>query len=530
MPAIRLAVLSGFGLYVLLTTALAATEYDIGIVPQQSPVVLAERWIPLLQSLTSGNEAPLRFATAPSITTFEERSLKGVFDFAYMNSALFLEAQKKAGYRALVRRERPLTGIIVTRTNGPVTLSGLVGQTLAFPAPRALGATLLPRMDLKQNHISYSVAYLGTHESAYRAVAQGRYIAAGGVERSFNQLTTAIRRKLKVLHRTQPLLPHIIAAHPRVPENVASNIRERLLNMHRSDNNRYTLNRLGFHRFVEVTRDELARFRKIDLGLSFVRRTIDFHVIPRMGADDTIHQMLPLAAYLKQRLEITVSIKAYDSMNAFEESIYADSEPAIIMANPLQALRLAKQGYEIFAHQLPVNTVDGMHGYIIVRDDSSIHSLNDLRGKRIAFSGNNNSFFATIVPKVLLKRSGLAGQYYEVPMPRTIAEAMLKLRDGYVDAIGVDTLALNSPIFKKKYGADKVRVITKSAAMPGLAWLLSDNLDADINNDIRQLLLNYNAQSPGHSAMQAAGFAGLRPATQGTYDMVHDYIREYAAL
>ena len=68
----------------------------------------AERWQPLLNEVSRQTGVSLRFATASGITRFEERVLAGKYDFVYLNSLLFQEAQKSRGYRALVRDEQPL--------------------------------------------------------------------------------------------------------------------------------------------------------------------------------------------------------------------------------------------------------------------------------------------------------------------------------------------------------------------------------------------------------------------------------------
>ncbi|MEK7796267.1 MAG: PhnD/SsuA/transferrin family substrate-binding protein, partial [Pseudomonadota bacterium] len=109
----------------------AVAERSFGVVPQLSPIVTAGRWQPLLNEVSRQTSVSLRFATASGITRFEERVLAGKYDFVYLNSLLFQEAQKSRGYRALVRDEQSLRGIIVVRQDGPQALAELGGKTLA---------------------------------------------------------------------------------------------------------------------------------------------------------------------------------------------------------------------------------------------------------------------------------------------------------------------------------------------------------------------------------------------------------------
>ena len=60
-------------------------------------------------------------------------------------------------------------------------LQQLEGKDIAFPAPNALGASLIIRADLVQLHrVSFTPKYVQTHSSVYLNVALGRMAAGGG--------------------------------------------------------------------------------------------------------------------------------------------------------------------------------------------------------------------------------------------------------------------------------------------------------------------------------------------------------------
>ena len=69
--------------------------------------------------------------------------------------------------RARARRAAA-PGIIVVRQDGPQSLAEPGGKTLAFPSPRAFGATLLTRADLRRLAIPHDVKYLGTTNRSTR--------------------------------------------------------------------------------------------------------------------------------------------------------------------------------------------------------------------------------------------------------------------------------------------------------------------------------------------------------------------------
>lgn len=501
-------------------------ERTFAVVPQHGSVSLVRQWQPLLNELSQQTGLRFRFVTAPSVSEFERRLLKGEYDYAYMNSVHFLDARKKMGYRGLAQRQKSLRGILVVRQNGPTKLNQLKNKTIAFPAPRALGATLLTRSDLRHAGIKYNVAYLGTHESAYRAVVSGQFIAAGGVQRSFKTLPENVRSGLRILHTTNPAPPHIIAANSRVPGKERKKVGQALRAMNQHRQGQDALARLFFKNLVPINEQGLKNLARQNFPARRKTRAIVFHVIPRLDERNTQEQMQPLAAYLKRRVEVNVNLHTHSTMGDFEKSIYAEKQPALINANPVQAIRLSEKGYVIIAQQVPVKSPEGMRGIILVRKDSSIKTPSDLVGKRIAFGGNKNAFFATIVPKVMLNRSGLEGKYIDVSKPGPVSDVIKRLHQRDIEAAGAGTMALQSKVLQNKFNVQSMRVIKQSEPMPGLAWLLSKSIEPELREEIRGLLLAYGTAAPGHAALRAGGVSGLHPANLQSYAKVKKYVKE----
>ena len=501
-------------------------ERTFAVVPQHAPVALAHQWQPLIQELSHESGVHFRFVTAPTVTEFERRLLNGEYDYAYMNAAVFLDAKNLRGYRGLAQRQKSLKGILVVRQNGPANIYGLIGKTIAFPSPRAFGATLLTRSDLKRTGINHNVAYLGTHESAYRAVTRGQFVAAGGVIRSFQTLPDSVRSTLRIVHITDPGAPHIIAANKQIPRKESVKVGKALRTLKLRRRGQEALAQLKFKNLVRLSQQGLEKLAKLKFPARRKTRTITFHVIPRLDERNTRVQMQPLAAYLNRRLEVQVDLHTHATMGDFENSIYAERQPALINANPVQAIRLAKKVYVIIAQQLPVKSPEGMRGIILVREDSSIRSAADLKNKRIAFGGNNNAFFATIIPKVLLKRRGLEGKYIDASKPGPVSDVIKRLRLGEIDAAGSGTMALQSKVLQDRFNVQNMRVVEQSEPMPGLAWLLSKSIEPALREEIRGLLLNYGAAAPGHAALLAGGVSGLHPASLQSYTKVKQYLQE----
>ena len=198
-----------------------------GVVPQQSPSKLARKWLPLLKFISQKSGVELQFATAPDIPTFEKQLAEGHYDIAYMNPYHYVVLSQQVGFKALVHeQDKKIQGIIVAFKDSKIDkLEDLSSQTIAFPAPASFAATLIPKANLAQQHISFKSEYVNSHDEVYRNIVAGRFVAGGGIMRTFNALPDYFREQLKIIWTSQGYTPHAIATHPRVNDD----IRQKLL-------------------------------------------------------------------------------------------------------------------------------------------------------------------------------------------------------------------------------------------------------------------------------------------------------------
>ncbi|WP_300672355.1 phosphate/phosphite/phosphonate ABC transporter substrate-binding protein, partial [Desulfoluna sp.] len=206
---------------------------SFGVVPQQSATRLARLWTPLLQYLGAKSGVTLHFKTARDIPTFEKRLAQGDYDLAYMNPYHYTVFHRAPGYEALAKeKNKRIRGIIVVLVESTVqSIDALEGATLAFPAPAAFAASVLPRANFRHAGISITPRYVSSHDSVYRSVAKGLFPAGGGVMRTFMNIDEEVRNQLRILWRTEPYTPHAIAVHPRIPEPIRQALRKAMITL-----------------------------------------------------------------------------------------------------------------------------------------------------------------------------------------------------------------------------------------------------------------------------------------------------------
>ncbi len=264
----------------LLSFSVSSQDYEIkhdatepviltfGIVPQQAASTLARKWSPLLAALSQNANFQLRFATAPDIPTFEKRLANGEYDVAYMNPYHFTVFNDSPGYQAVAKeKNKKIQGIIVVKRDSDIqSLEQLNGELLAFPAPAAFAASVLPRANLKIKGLTNEIKYVGSHDSVYIAVAQGLVAGGGGVKRTFKTMDKAVTSQLRVLWETPSYTPHAIAIHPSVDTEIVESLADRFVQLSSDAEGKALLESLGFKPFEAAENQDWNDVRALGLG------------------------------------------------------------------------------------------------------------------------------------------------------------------------------------------------------------------------------------------------------------------------
>lgn len=215
------------GLFAVCSALIYAQEAIIfGVVPQQTASKLAAHWIPITAYLSEEVGVPIRFATKPSISLFEQELADQTYDIAYMNPYHYTVFSDQSGYVAIAKaKDKVIKGIIVVpKESDMMSLRELAGRDMAFPSPGAFAASILSRGFLQQQEIPINPVYVKSHDSVYLNVQRGVFPAGGGVRRTFNAVDPKVRDGLKVLWESDGFTPHAIA----VKGDVSTDMRQRL--------------------------------------------------------------------------------------------------------------------------------------------------------------------------------------------------------------------------------------------------------------------------------------------------------------
>lgn len=249
--------------------ASAVDRYTFGVVPQQSANTLASTWVPLLNVLGGQAGIVIDFRTAPTIPEFERRLDAGEYDFAYMNPYHYTVFSRAPGYQAFAKaKDTLIKGILVVSKDSAIRdPRELAGAELAFPAPAAFAASVLPRAFLTKQGIAFTPKYVASHDSVYRGVASGLFPAGGGVIQTLQSVDPVVRDQLRILWTTEGFTPHAFAAHPRVPESIVQRLTAVMTTLDQNEQGKAQLAALGFKGLVAARDSDWDDVRGLGIDL-----------------------------------------------------------------------------------------------------------------------------------------------------------------------------------------------------------------------------------------------------------------------
>lgn len=240
---------------------------NFGIVPQQSAKRLAKLWTPILQHISQQSGVNIVFSTAKDIPTFEQRLAKGEYDIAYMNPYHYVVFNESVGYIAIAKQQgKTIRGVIVAKAGGDIkSIDDLQGARLAFPAPAAFAASILPRAELKKNGISFTPVYVSSHDSVYLNVSKGFFPAGGGIQRTLNNMHKNVRSDLTTIWKTAEYTPHAFATHPRIDSTTRENILAALVDLNTRDQGQALLKAINFKGIEAAVNNDWDDVRSLKL-------------------------------------------------------------------------------------------------------------------------------------------------------------------------------------------------------------------------------------------------------------------------
>lgn len=231
-------------------------------------------------------------------------------------------------------------------------------------------------------------------------------------------------------------------------------------------------------------------------------------------------RLLPLTEYLAEAVGRKVTLRLSPNMRGAIEEISRGSVD-IAYLTPVAYLRAREAGAQLVVKTVTQNK-DSFNLMIVVREDSPIRTVEDLRGKRFAFGDR-----AAILQRAVVVGAGIPleafGEHLFIGHYDNIVRGVM---NGDFDAgILKDTMAYD-------WQGKGIRILYTSPDLPPYNFSASRAVDADLVARLRDAFLALDPNNPAHLPVIHAvdvEYQGFAAGSDADYDIVRRLIQPFEA-
>lgn len=236
----------------------------------------------------------------------------------------------------------------------------------------------------------------------------------------------------------------------------------------------------------------------------------------------------PLADYLSRHLDgIRIEIEASKDYASYNRKL-AKAKFELALPNPYQTIKGFGYGYRAIA-QMGAN--DNFKGIILVRKDSGINRISQLKGKKISYPAPT-ALAATMLPQYFLQTHGLdikkdTQTLYVGSQESSIMNVYLKLSSASATwPIPWYDLNKNQPQI-----ANQLKIAWSTQSLPNNSFCYNTKkVPAAIAQKIQTLLVNLNHTAEGKKILNSMNIKQIQAVDNENYDPILKFMREFNTI
>jgi phosphonate transport system substrate-binding protein len=253
-------------------------------------------------------------------------------------------------------------------------------------------------------------------------------------------------------------------------------------------------------------------------GASADKASIEIGIIPTLSTRTILTTYQPLREYLQEQIKQPVFLVTAPDYPTFIERTQRGEYRYVVTAPHFARLAQAEAGY------VPMVRVQReLRGILVVRADSSIKTVNDLRGRIVTTP--ENIAVVTMLGLQLLRSHGLEpGKTITVRPSASFNSAVLAVQNGESDAAFTAQTALNQMPEETR---SALRTIAATKVVPHVIYLANKKVPLKEVERMTRLLLGFSEDKPrGVPFFEQTGFLGYVRPTATELKNLDPYVTE----
>lgn len=259
--------------------------------------------------------------------------------------------------------------------------------------------------------------------------------------------------------------------------------------------------------------------------IASAEEVVKMAIFPRKPALETLKAYEPLAQYLTLKIGKNVEVLVYKDFNAFWEGM-KKKEADFVHLNQYQYVKARKElGYDVILMNEEFGSSKITSG-IMVRKDSGINNVSDLKGKKILFGGGKQAMQSYIGATQILKKHGLKEGDYVVDFAINPPSAAIAVFNKAADAAGIGEVVLNLSAIKERIDVSQLKIIAKGDELPMLCWAVKKEMNKDVAEKIKKVMIGLKNDEEGKKILKEAEATAFVTATDKDYEIVRKVVKE----
>jgi len=527
----------------------------LGVFPRYSPEKTEAIFQPIAQYLSQQIHRQVTLEVTKDFDDFWHALHGKRYNIVHFNQYHYVKSQKELGYQLIVKNQERgsntiAAALVVRKDSGINQVSDLKGKRVVFGGgPMAMQSYIIADYLLKKNGLNeweYQREFAKRPAYAIYETYFGQ-AAAGGVgdqiyySPGLEQIDTS---KLKILIEGPQLAQLPWAVGSAMSKELKHAIQISLVEMNQTSSGKAILkktNMTGFSLAYDEQYDEHRNIILEVLGENYCVRpcsginrpspvfnekgSLRLGVFPRHHPKITNKIFSPIAEYLSRRLGREVMLVTPKTFPKFWESV-RKKEYDIVHYNQFHYIK----SHLLYDYQIILKNKEygksTMTPVIIVRDDSDIKTIHDLKGKTVLFGGGKMAMISYVGSTFLLQDEGLSKNDYTGSFSINPVNACKAVYYKHVDACGSGRIFMDSKLIRKMLDIKQLRVLKAGEALTHLPWAVKGSMGAAVKVSIQEIMDNIENTKEGLVALKAGIISGFDLAKDQEYDSHRQLVKK----
>lgn len=234
----------------------------------------------------------------------------------------------------------------------------------------------------------------------------------------------------------------------------------------------------------------------------------------------------PLVDYLNAHIEgVTFQLEASRNYAEFEKKLYA-GHFQFALPNPYQTVNSLSHGYHVFGK---MGDDRNFRGIILVRRDSGIHKVADLKGKAVSFPAAT-ALAATMMPQYYLQTHGL-------DVNRDIRTLYVGSQESSIMSVYLGNTAAGATwpppwmAFQRERPdlAAQLQVQWQTAPLVNNGLVARNDIPPALVQRVAELLFSLHTTAEGRRILERMPLSRFEAADDHSYEPVQSFLRRFVA-